>query len=355
MYFTFNEGITFFYGKNGQGKTNIVESIYVLSKTSSFRTNHHRELIRYQNDEADLQTVIQLKRRKIQCNIHLTKDGKTCYLNKIKCNRVSEYLGNCNVICFTPDDVTIFKDSPSLRRSLLDRELSSLFPLYMKHLSLFYQYLEERNAFLRQNQSDKEHFLQILNTSLIEASYEIYKGRIWLINKLKDELPTIYTQICGRKDDIRIEFKTYLNILEKEKYQQEGIQILEKNENRDFEKGFTTQGIHRDDFQIYLNDKAIDIYGSQGQQRMIALILKLAMSEIITKVNNDEPILILDDVFSELDEEKQEHLLDYIRKKEQVFITCTKYQKIIKKYDARFHFLEIENGKIVERSTKTNE
>lgn len=348
-----NSGITILYGKNGQGKTNIVESIYVLSKTSSFRTNHNKELIEYQSDDAKLTALCVLKQRNITCEIDITKEGKMCFVNKIKLNRVSEYLGNINAICFSPDDVGIFKDSPGIRRHLLDRELSSLFPLYMKHLSIYHQYLEQRNSLLKQKNVFDKNLLEIIDTNMLNASYEIYKGRNWLLEKLEEILPSIYRKISGNEDEVKIQFRTFLRENNKDEYLKKGKDIYQNNLNKDLEKSFTALGIHRDDFQIYLNDRLIDVYGSQGQQRIMALSLKLSIGEIIAKTSKEEPIIILDDVFSELDEYKQKNLFDYIKNKQQVFITCTEYETVVNNnQDLHFDYIKIEHGKVVERGSK---
>lgn len=348
----FKDGLTILYGDNGQGKTNIVESIYILAKTSSFRTNSQKELINFQNDEANLFARCVLKHRNIDCQINISKEGKTCFVNKIKLDKVSEYLGKLNAVCFSPDDVSLFKDSPSGRRQLMDRELSSLFPLYIKHLNIYLQYLQQRNNLLKQKEKIDYSLLDIINKGILQEAYEIYKGRKWLINKLENLMPNIYNKISGIKQEISIIYKPFIEENELEKYLVTGQKVFLNNLTKDLEKGYTISGIHREDFQILLNNKAIDSFGSQGQQRLMALVLKLSLAEIYNRASKEEPVIILDDVFSELDKDKQNNLMEYLKNKQQVFITCTEYKNIIETRNFNnLEVLKISKGNVVERGS----
>lgn len=348
-------GVTVFYGLNGQGKTNLVESIFVLSKTHSFRTFHHKELIQYDKTKSTITAKVHKNSGTHSYQVDLTNQGKICYINKNKVLKISEYLGNIKAISFIPEDVFIFKESPHNRRWLLDSELASLFPLYMKQLIVFQKIMEQRNALLKQINAKQKELLDVIDNKLIEVSYELYSKRCWLIEQLNELLPIIFKKMSGEDNQVSIVYKTYLNQKDKETYLKQAKEILETNLNKDIEKTFTQVGIHKDDFEIYLNQKNISLYASQGQQRLMALSIKLALVELIKKETNEEPILILDDVFSELDTKKRKALLNYILDKEQVFVTCTHYQEVIQEdINQPIEIIKIQQGKVVERGVIYN-
>ena len=330
----FSKGVTILFGDNGQGKTNLVESIYSLAKTNSFRTYHRKELIYYLEKEAMMKAKIEKTNSFIQCQLNLTNQGKTC---------------------FTPEDISIFKDSPRSRRWLLDSELSSLFPLYIKQLIVFQRVLNERNALLKQKNKINYLLLETLDEKLIECSYDLFQRRKWLVEKISLVASDIYFKITKKSEKLEFVYKTFLEESDKLNYVKKAKEILKDNYEKDMEKTFTQIGVHKDDFITYLNEKEVGLFASQGQQRLIALSMKLAIAMIVTKVNKEEPILILDDAFSELDQEKKEALFEYITSKEQVFITCTNYLEVIsKKVNIPIEILKIQQGKIVERRVLKN-
>ena len=343
---TFNKGINILYGDNGQGKTNIVESIYLLAKLSSFRTNENIDLISNSKEESYIAGSIQSTKKEINQKINVSNKGKICYVNNLQITKFSDYLGISNAICFSPEDVYIFKNPPRERRRLLDSELSSLFPIYIKQLILFRKVLEQRNELLKQRNIDLD-LVSVLDEQLIKASYDVYKRRKWLVNKLSEFTTSIYSKIAQDNQLLTFKYQTYLDEENKEEYLQKAQAIYKSSLEKDKERGFTNLGIHKDDFIVYMNDKQVDTYASQGQQRMIAIALKLAIFEIITKANKEEPILILDDAFSELDAYKTKELFNYISSKEQVFITCTDYKEIIQK--RKTTLFKVKDGKIIQR------
>lgn len=346
---SFARPIVIFYGDNGQGKTNIVESIYLLSNATSFRTSYFKEMINNECDEAIVEGEIQTTKRNEKYKISLKKAGKTVSLNEIVINKLSEYVGKLKTVCFSPEDVSLFKDTPGIRRMFLDKELSSLFPVYLKQLIAFKSVLEQRNSLLKENVDNT--LLEVIDDKLIETSYDVYKRRKWLISKLEEFATNIYKKITNENQSIRISYQTYLDEFEQERYFVKAKKIYNDSFKKDKEKMYTNFGIHKDDFKVYLNDYQIDMYASQGQQRLISLCLKLAVVEIVSKANKQEPIIILDDAFSELDASKKEKLMDYVLTKNQVFITCTDYKNIIRKdIHQRIMLVNIKDGRVVERS-----
>ena len=345
----FDKPITILYGNNGQGKTNIVESIYLLSNATSFRTSYSKEMIDNKSEFAIIEGEIVSLKRKNKHKVILSKSGKTAYINDVVINKVSEYIGKFNAVCFSPEDVSLFKDSPGIRRQFLDKELSSLFPVYIKQLINFKNTLEQRNALLK-GTIDYD-LLDVIDEKLVESSYDIYKRRKWLIEKLIEFATKIYKTITNDSQEIRIVYNTFLDEMNKDAYFTKAKQIYKNSITKDVEKKYTIQGIHKDDFKVYLNDLEIDMFASQGQQRLISLSMKLAVAEIIAKANKVEPIIILDDAFSELDKQKKIKLFDYVSKKMQVFITCTDFKNIIDKSHKNMTLLHIKEGNVIERGS----
>lgn len=340
--------LTIFYGENGQGKTNIVESIYLLANATSFRTSFYKEMIQKDKEEAKVQGIINEEKRKCHYQMILNKNGKIPCINDILISKMSEYIGRTHVVCFSPNDVSLFNDSPGVRRHFLDKELSSLFPLYVKQLIIFKNVLEERNALLKENMN--QLLLEVINDKLIESSYVIYKRRKWLIEKIEEFSTIIYKKLTGDNKVLKIVYHTFLDENNLENYVSKGKKIYQKNLVKDKEKLYTIAGIHKDDFKVYLDDLQIDMYASQGQQRLVSLCMKLAVVEIVSKASS-EPIIILDDAFSELDAIKKEKLFDYVCNKKQVFITCTDYRNIVYKYNRpNITTIKIQNGKVLERN-----
>ena len=346
---TFDKPMTILYGNNGQGKTNIVESIYLLSNAASFRTSYFKEMIDNESEFAIIEGEINSLKKKNKHKVILSKSGKTAYLNDVIVNKVSAYIGKFNAVCFSPEDVSLFKDSPSIRRHFLDKELSSLFPVYIKQLINFKNTLEQRNALLK-GKIDYD-LLDVIDDKLIESSYDIYKRRKWLIEKLIEFATRIYKTITNDLQDIKIVYNTYLDEMDKDTYLLKAKQIYKNNISKDVEKKYTMHGIHKDDFKVYLNDLEIDMFASQGQQRLISLSMKLAVAEIISKANKFEPIIILDDAFSELDKAKKTKLFNYVSKKMQVFVTCTDYKNIVDISNKNMTLLHIKEGNVIERSS----
>lgn len=344
----FENPITILYGENGQGKTNIVESIYVLTNATSFRTKNFKEMIKVNENEANIEGIFKNKKKTSKFKVSLKQNGKVAFINDLLITKFSDYIGKVNAICFSPEDVSIFKDFPGDRRQFLDKELSILFPIYIKQLIAFRKILEERNDLLKQ--TIDYDLLDIIDDKLIETSYDVYKRRKWLILKIIEFGSIIYQKITNQNQTIRIEYNTFLDELDKKQYYSKAKEIYKKNLKKDIEKMYTHIGIHKDDFKVFLNDLEIDMYASQGQQRLISMCMKLAVSDIVEKVNNEQPIIILDDAFSELDAFKKNKLFDYILSKNQVFITCTDYKNIINaKTNKNVTLLHIKEGKILER------
>ena len=312
-----NKNINIFYGENAQGKTNIIESIFLCGMGKSFRAKKDEEMINFNAKNALVEIEFQKSDRDGKIKIELG-NKKNIYLNGIKIKKLSDLVGNINLVIFTPDDINILKGSPQNRRRFLDIMISQLRPNYLNCLSLYLKTLEQRNNYLRQikeNNKD-QNLLDIWDEKLADYAISIYNYRKEFIEKIQDKIINIHKEITNNKEEIKIE---YISMC---KEKQEFLNALKERRKLDIIKGFTTRGIHRDDFNVYINGKEIDIYGSQGQNRTAMLSLKLSEVKVVYDEIGEEPILLLDDFMSELDSVRRKSFLENIGDT-QVIITCT--------------------------------
>ena len=316
----FNKNINLFFGENAQGKTNILEAIFLSSMGKSFRAKKDKEMIRLGCDRAEVFVEFQKLDREGSIKIELL-NKKNIFFNGIKIKKLSELLGNINMVIFTPDDINILKGSPQNRRRFLDIMISQLKPNYMYHLNLYLKTIEQRNNYLKQIKEEKkdENLLDIWDEKLTEEAYVIFQYRKKYIEKIKEKIKKIHQEITNFKEEIDVKYQSECDNKE------EFLKLLKKRRKLDIIKGYTTQGIHRDDFLIFINEKPLAIFGSQGQHRTSILSLKLTELNIVKEEIGEEPILLLDDFMSELDQTRINHFLSKIENT-QVIITCT--QKI---------------------------
>ena len=309
----FENKINIFYGDNAQGKTNILESIFISSFGKSFRTNKEKELIKMGENFLKVQTHFQKKDRDGEIKVEIS-DKKNVYLNDVKLKKLSEVLGNIILVIFTPDDINLLKSGPASRRKFLDMMIGQLRPAYVLNLNSYLKTLEQRNNFLKQKMKN-DAMLDIWDEKLAEYGEKIYTYRKQFIDLIKNKITSIHAEITAEKIDI----KYFSDCKSKEDFLQE----LKKNRVNDYYRGYTTKGVHRDDFTIYINNEPVNIYGSQGQNRTAILSLKLAELNVIYDDLGEYPILLLDDFMSELDEKRISNFLNNIEDI-QVIITCTK-------------------------------
>ena len=311
------KNINIFYGENAQGKTNIIEAIFLSSMGKSFRAKKDKEMIMLGEEKSNIEIEYEKTDRDGKIKIELG-NKKIVYINGIKIKKLSELLGKINVVIFTPDDINILKGGPQNRRRFLDIMISQLRPNYMYNLNLYLKTLEQRNNYLRQirEENKNENMLDIWDEELYNYAINIYNYRKEFIEKIKNKIKNIHSEITNNKEEIEIEYLSECN--SKEKY----LELLKQRRKLDIIKGYTTKGIHRDDFNIYINKKELGIYGSQGQHRTAILSLKLSELNIVKDEIGESPILLLDDFMSELDEKRRKNFLEKINDV-QVIITCT--------------------------------
>ncbi len=331
-----NPNINIFYGENAQGKTNIIEAIFLCGFGKSFRAKKDSEMILLGEEKSLIKINYKKDYREGKIEINL-KNKKEIKLNDIKIKKLSELLGNINIVIFTPDDINILKGGPQNRRKFLDIMISQLKPNYMYNLNLYLKTLEQRNNYLRQIKDEKSDLLDIWDEKLAEYAFNICKYREEFIKKIQNKIEKIHQDITKEKEKIKIEYITECNNKE------EFLKILKNRRKLDLIKGYTTKGVHRDDFMIYINNKQIQIYGSQGQHRTAILSLKLSELAIIYDEIGEYPILLLDDFMSELDKSRRESFLENI-KNTQVIITCTEKLDI---ENLNFFEYNVKNGKVI--------
>ena len=329
--------INIFYGDNAQGKTNIIESIFLCAIGKSFRTSKDKELIKFDKDYTSVNIEFEKSDRSGKIKIDIG-NKKEIYVNGIKIKKLSELLGNLNIVIFTPDDIQILKEGPQKRRRFLDIMIGQLRPNYIHYLNLYNKTLEQRNNYLKQIrlENKSEDILEIWNEKLAEYGEKIFTYRNEFIEKIKNKIEDIHNDITSNNEKIKIEYES--NCFNKEEY----IKLLKERKKLDIIKGFTTKGVHRDDFVIYINNEPVNIYGSQGQNRTVILSLKIAELQVIYDEIGEYPILLLDDFMSELDEKRRNNFIDNI-KNTQVIITCTEK---IKNINTEHKIFNVKKGEI---------
>ena len=334
-----NPHINIFYGDNAQGKTNILEAIFISGFGKSFRTSKEKEMIKL--GEAFLEATVFYQKSDRDGKIRtVISNKKQIEVNGVKIKKLSELIGKINLVIFTPDDIQILKSGPEKRRRFLDMMIGQLRPKYVYILNLYLKTLEQRNNYLKQikEENKPESMLEIWDEKLAEYAEIICKYRTEFIEKLNNKIKEIHSEVTSKSEEIRIEYLTECS--NREVY----LQLLKQRRNLDIIKGYTTKGIHRDDFKCIINDKEIEVYGSQGQHRTAILSLKLAELYVIYDEIGEYPILLLDDFMSELDEKRRTSFLSYI-KDTQVIITCTDKMELDNLNE--YKLFNVKNGKII--------
>lgn len=318
LHLTFDSGTNILYGDNAQGKTNVLEAIYLCGVTKSHRGSKDKEMIEFGEEESHIKCIVEKKGLENRIDMHLKKSrAKGIAVNGIPLKKSSELFGNINVVFFSPEDLNIIKNGPSERRRFVDMELCQLNKIYTSDLVHYNKVLVQKNQLLKDIafHPDWKDTLPVWNEQLIYYGTSIIRRRREFIKKLNEILTDIHGNLTGQSEKIRIEYEP--NVTE-ERFSEELI----FQEEREQKQKISLTGPHRDDIKFYVNDIDIRRFGSQGQQRTAALSLKLAEIELVKELVKDTPILLLDDVLSELDRNRQNHLLNSLRDI-QTLITCT--------------------------------
>lgn len=339
-----NPKLNIFLGNNAQGKTNLLESIYLAALGKSYKTNRDRELINHRKTQAYIGIEIISLRGEIFIEIKLDLNNKKrVKINRIEINKINEILGNLNVVIFSPEDLKLVKEGPSERREFLDNEISQIKPNYRYNIQKYNNILYQRNKLLKNRSKTVLDTLDIWDEQLADIGSIIMKYRKDFIEKLKNISSKIHLDITSNEEKLEISYFSSIKYSKnlKELY----LTVLKEQRNLDIDKGTTSVGIHKDDFNIYINGVSCRNYGSQGQQRTAALSLKLAEVELIKGEKKEYPIILLDDVLSELDIKRRKKLVSRF-KDIQTIITSTDDIELKNYKSFEKSTFKINNGKI---------
>ena len=335
---TLGKNVNVFMGDNAQGKTNILEAIYYCAFAKSHRTSKDRELINWNSDSAYVSLLVGKDRLDKNIDINILKDGKKAIkINKIKVSKIGELFGNFNVVMFS------LKDSPGVRRKFIDMELCQLNSKYYYNLVQYNKVLNERNVVLKNRKLDSE-ILDIYDIQLANFGYHIIIERLKYINKLNFYGKDIHKDISSGKENV--EFKYISTIKDLEDIENSFYELLRRNRKKDIEKGTTSIGPHRDDFIVLINDVDTKSFGSQGQQRSAVLTIKFSSLKIIKEMTSEYPVLLLDDVLSELDFNRKRYILSTIGEI-QTIITCTGIEDLTNYLDNSSRVFKVKEGEIL--------
>ena len=342
---SFDEGTNILFGDNAQGKTNILEAAYMSGTTKSHKGSRDREMIRFGEEEAHLKTVVVRGGREYQIDMHLKKNrAKGIAIDKIPIKKDSELFGILNIVFFSPEDLNIIKNGPAERRRFLDSELCQLDRIYLADLTNYNKILAQRNKLLkdmiyRPSLSDT---LPVWDMQLIETGKKIIRRRKQFVDELREIVSDIHYRISGGKEELFLKYEPNIDDIFFE-------DELSRAKEKDKKLCQTSVGPHRDDLLFSIGDVDIRKYGSQGQQRTSALSLKLSEIELVRKSISDTPVLLLDDVLSELDSSRQNYLLNNISDT-QTIITCTGLDEFVRNRFTVNRVFEVIAGHVYERS-----
>lgn len=320
----FDKGTNILYGDNAQGKTNILEAIFVAATTKSHRGSKDREIIRFDKEEAHIRTYLEKDGVETRVDMHLRRNkSKGIAIDGQKIRKAADLLGLCNVVFFSPEDLGIIKNGPSERRRFVDMELCQLDSLYLYNLNHYNKIIDQRNKLLKDMymSPDLKETLGIWDMQLVSFGNKIIERRRLFAEQLNEIINGIHNKLSGGKENLIIQYEPDVETEDFEKR-------LKSSHDRDIKAKMTSVGPHRDDFSFLIGDIDIRKYGSQGQQRTAALSLKLSEIELVKKIAKDTPVLLLDDVLSELDSNRQNYLLNSIGDI-QTIITCTGLEEFV--------------------------
>jgi len=346
----FSPNINIIIGENGVGKTNILEGIYILSLTKSSRYGDTTDLIRNNFGSATITGEVSYEDYVKRYQIYLDKFSKKVLINNQEIKKISEYISNFCVTAFLPNDIEVIKGSPSIRRNLLNIQISVLYNHYLKYVNEYNTILKMRNEYLKRlniNGLADYKYLNVLNQKLIDSSLKIYSYRFSYLSEINKILPSIYKKLTGILN-LKVEYVHNLGInsFNEEKIREILTQKYQKNLQKEIMQGMTLTGLHRDDLIFLINNQDARVYASQGQQRLIVIAYKIAELLLFKKIKKEYPVLLLDDVFSEIDIKKRNNIIKYLKNDIQVIITTTDINDISIDLVKSARVFKIKNGEI---------
>lgn len=322
FFIEFDKGVNILIGDNAQGKTNLIEAIYLLSVCRSFRTRINDQMIGFDHEFARVKGDIFSNQRKHSLEVFLSKNVKRAKADDRDIGKISDYVGYLNTVVFVPDDLSLVKGSPGTRRRFLDLELSKISPIYVFYLTKYNRLLKERNEYLKQlykTNGQYDAYLETLDEQLAPVQIKLMEKRAFFIKKLDKKVKKVYLQIASSEEYVDIQYDCFVKTADENTI----LDMYKKNFERDKKYQSTSHGIHKEDMKIMINGKPASQYASQGQQRTIVLSIKIALIELIREEIGEYPVLLLDDVLSELDDNRKTKLLDILNHRIQTFITTT--------------------------------
>ena len=351
----FSPQINVLIGENAQGKTNLLESIYVLAMTRSHRTNNDRELIEFGKDAAQIKGTVQRELGSLKLELDIGKHGKKAKANHLEKARLSEYLGQLNVILFAPEDLALVKGAPTVRRRFIDMEFGQVSPKYLHDLTQYRDILKQRNRYLKQLQSHEAQdqlYLEVLSEQLAAVGGAIISQRVKFLSELEGYAQELHQSITQGRENLTFEYSSAVkdaSTLTEVELSEALMDLYRQNQSKEIFQGTTLYGPHRDDVRFLINHKNVQTYGSQGQQRTTALSVKLAEIDLMKNQTGEYPILLLDDVLSELDGARQTHLLKTIQDKVQTFLTTPGLSDVARNLIKEPRIFNIRDGQIISK------
>lgn len=349
----FSPQINVLIGENAQGKTNLLESIYVLAMTRSHRTNNDRELIEFGKNAAQIKGTVQRELGSLKLELDIGKHGKKAKANHLEKARLSEYLGQLNVILFAPEDLALVKGAPTVRRRFIDMEFGQVSPKYLHDLTQYRDILKQRNRYLKQLQNHEAQdqlYLEVLSEQLAAVGGAIINQRVKFLSELERYAQKLHQSITQGKEKLTFEYSSAVKdaaALTEVELSEALMELYRQSQAKEIFQGTTLYGPHRDDVRFLINQKNVQTYGSQGQQRTTALSVKLAEIDLMKNQTGEYPVLLLDDVLSELDGARQTHLLKTIQDKVQTFLTTPGLSDVARNLIKEPRIFHIWDGQII--------
>lgn len=354
LHLTFDAPVTLFVGRNAQGKTNLLEAIHVLAFARSHRSARDRELVQWGQEAAGVKGRAEREDgRRVRLEVRLGPKGKTVKVNGVEKRRLSEYVGHLNAVLFAPEDLSLVKGSPQHRRRFLDMAIGQVSSAYLHDLSAYLKTLAQRNELLKTARTTGravEPLLSVYDEQLATLAAKLLRKRLAFVRKLEGWARAIHAAITQETETLSLRYVSTVALdavdVEEEAVRARVQEELARLRPRERERGVTLVGPHRDDLAFFVNGYCVQTFGSQGQQRTVALALKLAEIEFIREAVGEAPILLLDDVLSELDASRQLHLLSAIQDRVQTFVTATGVEGVdheLVRHAARYR---VEQGQI---------
>ncbi|MFW6377238.1 MAG: DNA replication/repair protein RecF [bacterium] len=340
-------------GNNGQGKTNLLESIYLMGTATSHRSSVDKELINWDKEKALVQILLNKKDYSLKLAMKFEGSRKKIEINNTPIDKVSELIGNLNVVLFSPEDLYLVKGGPAKRRDFINIEVSQVSKYYYHLLNEYRHILNQRNNYLktiREKRTKNYDILEVWDDKLVEIGSKIIRKRLEVVDKLQILARLNHRKITNGSENLFLEYESSLTKeIDKDKIHLIFRKELVNNREKEIIRGYTLYGPHRDDLILKINDIDLRKYGSQGQQRTAALALKLAELEFMKSETGEYPVLLLDDVFSELDYSRRAMLIDLIADKIQTFITATDIDIIDRIANCNYKIFQVKEGKFTIR------